>query len=166
MTVLPPEPTVDEAGEARLRDFLARRRIAAKILFPGVPMPTVPLAAAAIGVCEDQIVKSVVFESKNGDVVLAIASGSARIDRVRLAAVSGTGKLTLAKPDRVHAVTGYPAGGVAPVGHRTSIPVVVDSRVLAQDLVFGGGGSERTLLEISPQRILDLTGATIAAITV
>ena len=30
-------------------------------------------------------------------------------------------------------VTGYPAGGTPPVGHRERFPVVVDARVAAQE---------------------------------
>ena len=52
-----------DAGEARLRAYLTEHGVVARIVSPGVPMPTVPLAAAAIGVHESQIIKSVLFQS-------------------------------------------------------------------------------------------------------
>ena len=67
-------------GEA-LVAYLRERGVDTELLTPGVPMPTVPLAAAAIGVTEDQIIKSLLFRDSRGDLVLAIASGTARIDR-------------------------------------------------------------------------------------
>lgn len=127
-------------------------------------MPTVPLAATAIGVGVDQIVKSVLFVNRGGDAVLAIASGIVRIDRARLATAAGTEGLRLAGPETVLAVTGYPSGGVAPVGHATAVPVVIDQRVMALPLVYGGAGSESTLLAISPADIQRLTNAIVAGI--
>jgi Cys-tRNA(Pro) deacylase len=138
--------------------------ISAKILKPGVPMPTVPLAAAAIAVREDQIIKSVLFHDSNGSVVLAIASGTARIDRKRLANAIGNGKLRLADAATVFAATGYPAGGVSPIGHATAFPVVIDTRVMTLAVVYGGAGSEATLLKISPADIQRLTNAIVAEI--
>ena len=154
----------DLAGEAQLRAYLAGIGLDARVLAPGVPMPTVPLAAAAIGVSAEQIIKSVVFTDRDRRVILGIASGTARIDRAKLAALLGVPNLKLAPPEAVRTVTGYRAGGVAPIGHRTPIPVVVDRRVLAHPLVYGGGGSELTLVELSPATIIALTAATIADI--
>jgi prolyl-tRNA editing enzyme YbaK/EbsC (Cys-tRNA(Pro) deacylase) len=162
--VIETETAKTEAGEARLRAFLAEHGVIARIIAPGMPMPTVPLAAAAIGVEERQIIKSVLFAGKSGAVVLGIACGSGRIDRNALATASGLGKLKLAAPEIVLERTGFPAGGVSPIGHATVIPVVIDRAVFTHDLVYGGAGSETTLLEIAPQRIVELTGAVVADI--
>lgn len=152
------------AGESRLRAYIAEHAIDAEIVAPGVPMPTVPLAAAAIGVPDEQIIKSVLFVAKDGRLVLAIASGTSRIDRNRLGEVLGMTKLTLADPGTVLDATGFPAGGVCPIGHATNIPVVMDRKVLSLPWVFGGAGSEETLLKISPDIVRLLTGATVADI--
>ncbi|NEQ18816.1 MAG: hypothetical protein F6K28_01855 [Microcoleus sp. SIO2G3] len=62
-------------------------------------------------------------------------------------------------------VTGFPAGWVSPVGHATSIPVVIDRRAAELQTVYGGGGTEDVLLRIRPRDIIRLTNATIADIT-
>jgi prolyl-tRNA editing enzyme YbaK/EbsC (Cys-tRNA(Pro) deacylase) len=152
------------AGEARLRAYLTEHGVAAQLVSSGVPMPTVPLAAAATGVHESQIIKSVLFQSASGEVILAIARGTARIDRVKLATVSGHMKLKLASPEIVLASTGFPAGGVAPIGHATPLVVVMDRHVLTEAFVYGGAGSETTLVEITPAQILALTGGQVADI--
>src|SRR5688572_10347881 len=51
--------------------------IAAEMIEPGVPTPTVPEAAIALGVDQRQIIKSLLFASKRGEVVLAVLSGAA-----------------------------------------------------------------------------------------
>jgi Cys-tRNA(Pro) deacylase len=127
-------------------------------------MPTVPLAAAAIGVTEDQIIKSLLFRDSRGELVLAIASGTARIDRSLLAFAAGLEKPRLADPATVLATTGFPAGGVAPVAHATPVRVVIDRRAAAMDVVYGGGGSEDVLLKIRPRDVIRLTSAEIADI--
>jgi len=144
--------------------YLRERGVEAELLSPGVPMPTVPLAAAAIGVAEDRIIKSLLFRDSRGELVLAIASGTARIDRGLLATATGLDRPRLADPATVLAVTGFPAGGVSPVAHATPVRVVIDRRAAALDVVYGGGGSEDVLLKISPRDIIRLTGAEIVDI--
>ena len=157
-------PEAIEHGHPRLRAFLAENGEQAEIVAPGVPMPTVPLAAAAIRVRDEQIIKSVLFEDRAGAVVLAIACGTARIDRRRLADVAGIPGLKLAGAETVLAATGFPAGGVSPIGHANRFPVVIDRRVMEQNVVFGGAGTEDTLLRIAPSDIARLTNAVIADI--
>jgi Cys-tRNA(Pro) deacylase len=152
------------AAVESLRSFLTARGVDFEVLAPGVPMPTVPLAAAAIGVREEQIIKSLLFCDARGQAVLAIASGTARVDRTRLASAMGLDRPKLADPATVLAVTGYPAGGVAPVGHPTPLRVVIDRRAAALDVVFGGAGSEDALLRITPDDIIRLTDARIVDI--
>jgi Cys-tRNA(Pro) deacylase len=147
-------------------DYLWKRGVDAELLLPGVPMPTVPLAAAAIGVHETEIIKSLLFCDKRGLCVRAIASGAARIDRERLATVTGLERLRLADPQLVQMKTGFPAGGVSPVAHATPVRVVIDRRAAELDMVYGGGGAEEVLLRISPRDIIRLTNAEVAEITI
>jgi Cys-tRNA(Pro) deacylase len=151
-------------GESLLA-YLRERGVESALLAPGVPMPTVPLAAAAIGVNEEHIIKSLLFRDSRGDLVLAIASGTARIDRALLATATGLDRPRLADPATVLAATGYAAGGVAPVGHATPVRVVIDRRAADLEVVYGGGGTEDVLLRISPRDIIRLTGAEIVDIT-
>lgn len=148
----------------RLLDQLTALGIEAELITPGVPMPTVALAAAALGVDEAAIIKSVLFEDRAGGGVLGIANGANRISRAKLAEASGRAKLRLASPDLVLAMTGFPAGGVAPVLHRSSIPVVIDGAVPRQNWVYGGAGTEDELLKLRPRDIAQLMNAAVADI--
>jgi Cys-tRNA(Pro) deacylase len=132
------------------------------IVAPGVPMPTVETAAAAMGVAAERIFKSVLFRADDGRCVMAIACGRWRIDTPRLAALAGAPRLRLAPPEVVLAVTGYPAGGTPPIGHRERFPVFVDTRVAAQDWGWAGGGREELLVRVAPADIVRLTAAQVA----
>jgi prolyl-tRNA editing enzyme YbaK/EbsC (Cys-tRNA(Pro) deacylase) len=68
-------------------------------------------------------------------------------------------KVRMAAADVVLEVTGYPAGGVPPFGHRTAVPALLDAAVLAgraddAATVYGGGGDEETMLEITLAELL------------
>ena len=156
--------TTTNLAPQHLQDFLTRHAIAADFISPGVPMPTVPAAAAAIGVPEEWILKTVLFANRRGDYVVAVANGSRRIDRGLLGTASGIADLKVAAPDEVLAVTGFPAGGVAPVGLPPDLIVVVDSGVAELPVAYGGGGHEELLLRISPAVIIRLNQALIASI--
>jgi Cys-tRNA(Pro) deacylase len=128
-------------------------------------MPTVPLAAQAIGVPEDHILKTLVFVSDAGKFVIAIANGTRRIDRNRLAEAAAMRKPRPANPADVMAVTGYPAGGVAPLGLPSSIPVIVDAATAALSSAYGGGGQEHLLLRVKVSDIIRCNNALVADIT-
>lgn len=69
--------------------------------------------------------------------------------------------MKLAKPGVVFAKTGYPAGGTPPVGHREKFPVVVDTRVAAQEWGYAGGGRPQFLVKIKSADIIRLNDATV-----
>jgi Cys-tRNA(Pro) deacylase len=148
-----------------LDEYLRSSGIDYEFLKPGKPMPTVPLAAAAIGVDEAQILKTLLFEEKDGNVVLVVASGPLPVDPAKLAAASGLDQPRLARATKVLQLTGFPAGGVPPVGHTTSIRTLIDDRVMQLDVAYGGGGHEDVLLRIRPADILKLTNGEIVSVT-
>lgn len=146
--------------------LVASGAIDGEIIRPGVPTPTVPDAARALGVEEHQILKSLLFANEDGGEVLAIALGPNRVSVEKLAAASGLQGLRLAKPAFVQQRTGYSVGAMPPVGHEPPLNVIVDRRLTALDVVYGGGGQVDTLLRIQPTEILRHTGATVADIVV
>lgn len=149
-----------------LEKFLLNVGVETEIIYTGVETYSVEAAAQALVTDVEAIVKSVVFEGRRGEVVIAIAGGGTRVDTRKLATVTGINGLRLARPEVVLARTGYPAGGTPPVGHRERLPVVMDTRVLRLPVVFGGGGSPEKLLRIAPADIVRLTGAVVADISV
>lgn len=145
---------------ADLAAFIAAHGIAAQIVPMTVETPTVPAAAAALGVATGQIIKSLLFLVREQP-VLAIASGETLVDRGVLAARYGVGKkqVKLADAETVLRLTGYPAGGVPPFGHPRPLPTLLDRAVLAWDVIYGGGGDDHTLLRITPGELARVTGA-------
>ena len=143
--------------------FLRRHGVDAEFVAPGVPMPTVATAAAAIGVPEEQILKTLLFAADDRFVV-AIANGSGRVNRALLARATGLVKPRAANPDIVAQVTGYPAGGVSPLGLPDELPVIVDVGVARVPTAYGGGGREDLLLRLATADVIRLNNALVRRI--
>jgi Cys-tRNA(Pro)/Cys-tRNA(Cys) deacylase len=147
-----------------LADFIRAQGIEAEIVAPGVEMPTVEAAAAVLGVQPERIFKSILFQASDGACAMAIACGKARVDARKLAVLTGLTRLRLASPEVALAVTGYPAGGTPPIGHRARFPVVVDTRVAAQPWGWAGGGRKELMVRIASADIVRLNGAQVAEV--
>lgn len=156
----------DLTGLPRVRATLEALSLTAEVISPGVPMPTVPLAAAAVGCTDDQIIKTVVFVTPDGQAIIGIANGTGRIDRAKLAAAAGVPKVRLADPDFVLERTGYPAGGVSPIGIRDpAARVFIDPSVTLQSHVYGGAGTEDDLLKLTPDELIRYGNGELSDIT-
>ncbi len=147
---------------ADLQAYITAQAIAARPV-PGLgDTSTVPLAAAALGVGTEYIIKSLLLLVKlpncsdTPQPVLVISNGERRVDYRAIGARFGVSrkKVEFAHADVVLALLGYPAGGVPPFGHHTAVPVILDASVLALPggdaaVVYGGGGDDSTMLEIT-----------------
>ncbi len=148
-----------------LEAWLHAHGVAAEIVRLPAPTSTVQAAAEALGVPEDQILKTVVFLVA-GEPLLVVARGAARVETRRLARHLGVGrkKVRVARPEEVLEATGYPAGAVPPCGHRHALRTLVDARVLLLPVAYAGGGAHNALLRITPEALLEATGAEVVAL--
>ena len=121
-------------------------------------------AAAAIGCTVAQIAKSLIFRAvESGRPVLAIASGSVRVDEARLSELLGE-DIGRADAAFVREQTGYAIGGVPPVGHCSESAIFIDENLLAFDTVWAAGGTPNAVFRLTPDDLVRLTGGTVAAI--
>jgi len=107
-------------------------------------------AAAAIGVTVGQIVKSLVFGVDN-EIVMALVSGSNQLDEKKLAAAAGGSKCLRVDADAVRAATGYPIGGVPPLGLATQMRIFIDPDLLEYDEVWAAAGTWNDVFPIDPK---------------
>lgn len=153
-----------EPSTARVAAFIAAHRLDAEIISTPQGVPTVELAAQALSVGVDQIVKTLVFTDTAGQLVVAIACGTGRIDREKLAGSAGASKLKLAPAQLVLDATGYSPGGVAPLDLPANAIVIVDERVRAQPVVYGGSGTDLHMVRMRTDDLIRLNDATVAGI--
>ncbi|MBW7882187.1 MAG: YbaK/EbsC family protein [Caldilineaceae bacterium] len=162
-----------------LEQFINQNQLSASLIRDLGHTPTVPAAAAVLGVEPEQIIKTLLFlvdrpGPASGDraPVVVISHGEKRVDKKRLAERFGVGtkRVKLAPADVVLDTLGYPAGGVPPFGHRTALPVIVDASILALDkryagVIYGGGGDDRTMMRLTVDELLQVTAPEVVAVS-
>ena len=147
-----------------LQQFIEENGIEAQLMRDIGDTPTVPAAAAALGVEPDRILKTLLFlAQKPGDKdappapFVVISHGEHRVEKRPLADLRGVGikRIKLASPDVVLQLLGYPAGGVPPFGHCTAVEVLLDSSIAALEpgFVYAGGGDDRTMLQLTVEEL-------------
>lgn len=125
------------------------------------PTRTVSEAASAVGCAEAQIAKSLVFVA-DGDPVLVVASGAHRVDVEALAEIFDVAEVRQATADEVRVATGYPIGGVSPLG--CDLPIAFDEDLLRYDRIYVAGGDGNTLFEVAPGTLSEAIGARVARV--
>jgi len=145
-----------------LAHYLSQQEIDARLITNIGDTPTVPTAARALGVSVDQILKTLLFYVGDKPVVV-ISHGVEPVPARALADHFGVGKrrIKLARPEQVLAETGYPVGGVPPIGHCTPHLTLMAQSILAYDVVYGGGGDDKTMLRIPVAELLRLLTPTL-----
>ena len=117
-------------------------------------------AALAIGVDLGQIVKSLVF-CVDGEVVIALMSGSNLLDEAKLAVAAGGQRAWREDADTVREATGFPVGGVPPFGHREPLRVFVDADLLDYDEVWAAAGTPHVNFAVAPADLVRATGGRV-----
>jgi uncharacterized protein (TIGR02118 family) len=146
-----------------LKAYLDSNDIAAEIVYPGAPTPTVPAAAEALGVEADQIVKSVVFLVDDKP-FLVYGCGVRRVDPRKLAARLNVKReqVKLADAAQVLDLTGYAVGTVPPLGLKIPMPAFMDPAVRNCEVIYAGGGGINALLKMTSAELLRVSNAEVA----
>ena len=149
-----------------LQQFINENQIAAEILPMSEDTPTVPAAARALGVVEEQIIKSLVF-LVDSQPTLVIGNGTRKVDSRLVARHFGVGRkrVKMARPEQALEITGYVVGAMPPFGHKTRLRTIVDPGVVAHAEIFGGGGEINAMLRLTPDELLRANGAKIVAVS-
>ncbi|MCC4231775.1 YbaK/EbsC family protein [Sphingobium soli] len=144
-------------SEASVRAYFAAHAPDVSIIDQGVSTATVMEAAAALGVEPARIAKT--LSLRVGDqVILVCARGDARLSNGKAKAALGA-KPRMLGAHEVEELTGHPVGGVCPFGLTTPLPVYCDLSLKAFATVFPAAGSRTASVELTPDRLAALTGA-------
>jgi prolyl-tRNA editing enzyme YbaK/EbsC (Cys-tRNA(Pro) deacylase) len=120
---------------------------------------TAPEAAAAVGVGVAQIVKSLVFLAGD-ELVVALVSGANRASVPKMTTAVGA-PLRQADAVTVKERTGYAIGGVAPVGQPGGTIMLVDTDLLAHEVVWAAAGTPKSVFPIAPAELVRVTGGRV-----
>ena len=141
----------------RVADALTEAGVDSTVRELPEPATTAAQAAAQLGVELGAIANSLVFAA-DGEPVLVLASAAHRVDTNLVARLLGASTLDRADRELVRAATGYPIGGVAPVGHPRRLHTLVDTALAPYPVVWCGAGTPHTVFPTSYPELLRITG--------
>lgn len=143
---------VRRAAMALGLDFEIRR-------FPATTRTAVD-AAREIGCALGQIIKALVFFA-DGEPVLALCSGTDRVDEAKLKAVLGARGVRRANADEARAATGFPIGGTPPFAHARPLRVVIDRGLLRYEILWSGAGLPEAVLRLGSADLARASGGEV-----
>ncbi len=118
-------------------------------------------AADALGVPHAQVLKTLVADV-DGTAVLAMVPVAGTLDLKALAVARGAKRATMADPATAQRLTGYVVGGIAPLGTRRAMPVLIDRSALDFATVYCSAGRRGLQVEVAPADLVAAADATVA----
>ena len=140
-----------------VRDHLAAFGLADRIREFEVSSATVELAAVAVGCEPARIAKTLSFDV-NGDTVLIVAAGDAKIDNPAFKARFRT-KSKMLNPADAPARIGHAVGGVCPFAVCDGVQVYLDESLRRFDTVFPAAGSAQSAVELTLDELHQASGS-------
>jgi prolyl-tRNA editing enzyme YbaK/EbsC (Cys-tRNA(Pro) deacylase) len=159
---------LDHPSVLRVRAALSAGGVDSVVVVLDEQAHTAAAAASQLGVDVAQIANSLVFAaprpghhlgSRPGpEPILVLTSGAHRVDTSKVADLIGVERLDRADAGFVRTHTGFPIGGVAPVGHPVPLRTLVDVSLAPHDEVWAAAGHPRTIFRTRYDELLRLTG--------
>lgn len=152
----------------RVVDAAARKGVTLDIRVFDASTHTADDAAGAVEAELGQIVKSLVFVAPTDDgglePILCLVSGPNRVDVARLAAVTGEPDIRRATAAEARDLTGFVIGGIPPVGHPSTVRVVMDPDLGRFPVVWAAAGTQNAVFPVPPAVLRMLSNAHVAPI--
>ena len=121
-----------------------------------VSSATVELAAGSLH-CEPQRIAKTLSFLVNGQAVLVVAAGDARIDNPKYKAQFGA-KAKMLSPGQVEGLVGHAVGGVCPFAVKDGAKVYLDVSLKRFETVFPACGSSNSAIELSIPELEQYSG--------
>ena len=144
----------------RVRDVLIAAGISTEVMELEKSTRSARDAATAIGCDIAQIVKSLVFKTRDSaEPMLLLVSGANNVSPQALLR-AGPGPLEKADANYVKDRTGFAVGGVPPVGHKAPILTFMDEDLFAHEELWAAAGTPNSVFRIGPLDLQRITNAT------
>lgn len=148
--------------EQKLKTFMTDHNIEGEHLSFSQSCHSVEDAAKAANCTTEDFVKNICMFDENNNLIVAIVKGEDRASTTQVGKHLNTNRPRTATPDEIFKTTGYPCGGTPSFGYNARF--LIDPKVMEKTIVYTGGGSENSLIRISPQEMQKANNADIVKI--
>lgn len=122
-------------------------------------------AAAALGLPENEVFKTLVAELANGELVVTIIPVAARLNLKLLARAAAAKSAQMANARQAERATGYVTGGISPLGQKRSLRTFVADQARSLEVIHVSAGRRGLELALSPGDLIRLTDAVVCELT-
>lgn len=122
--------------------------------------------AAALGQDPARGFKTLAARGASGGIYVFEVPAAESLDLKKAARAVGEKSVELLHVAEINDVTGYIRGGCSPVGMKKRYPTVFHKTALDYETVYISAGRIGAQVEVEPEALLDLLGASAADITV
>ena len=112
------------------------------------------VSAAALGVPEHAVVKTLVMEDESGAPLIVLMHGDREVSTKNLARQAGRKRIEPCRPEVAQRHTGYQVGGTSPFGTRKAMPVYMERSITEVERIYINGGRRGFLLGLAPGEIV------------
>lgn len=139
-----------------VRNFFKQYNMDTQIQEFAVSSATVDLAASALGCEPERIAKTLSF-LVNGQAVLVVTTGDAKIDNKKFKEKFNT-KAKMLSPDEVTNLVGHAIGGVCPFAIKSGVSVFLDMSLKRFETVYPACGSSNSAIELTIKQLEKYSG--------
>ncbi len=148
-------------GLSRVRTILEAEGLGERLYELLESAHTAAEAAILLRVGVAEIAKSIVFRANlSGRAITVVGRGDRRVNIQRLGDHVGE-PVARADPEWVRQVTGYPIGGVSPVGQPPDVVVLIDGALVEFPWVYAAAGHPNAVFRVSPTELVRLSRGTV-----
>lgn len=143
---------------------LSKKDISTRVIELSESTRTAQDAAHAIGCSIGQIVKSLIFRTKQTDrPILVLATGPNKVNVKALETYIGE-SLEKADANFTRDVTGFAIGGIPPIGHKEQIKTFIDEDLFKHEELWAAAGTPHAVFNIRSKDLELLTQGKVVSI--
>ena len=135
-------------------------------LYPWEPHGGTRASAAALGVDEHQVVKTLIFEDEARAPLCVLMHGDHEVSSKQLARHVGVKTVGPCAPEVADRHSGYQVGGTSPFGLRRPMPIYMQKTILELPVLYINGGARGFLVSMDPRAAARLLSAELVDVAV
>lgn len=119
-------------------------------------------AAQALGIEPARLLKTLV--ARASEIVCVLAPSDREVNLKKLAHAAGAKSAAMLGAADAERITGYHVGGISPFGQKKRVRVLIERSALAFPHIVVNGGRRGLQVEVTPDNLIRVLGATAAEI--